>query len=279
MIYVITHKAFDDSIVPQEGYRILHVGENENCKSSYLRDDLGNNISFKNTSWCELTGLYWIWKNGLEALDENVGLVHYRRYFTTSIENESYKVLGRLPQPLSYQAIRNMNIDSHSILLPKSEKMIYFIEEAYAINHRIQDSRTTRDAIRSIFPQYAQSFDSVMRQKFFYGYNMMVCQRRMLNAYCEWLFPILEYVEQHTNLNEIEDSYQKRIFGFISERLIQVWVYHQQFQVLNAPVFNVEKKGDNWIRSAVKRGKAYQIKRKRVTQYHLNDQNNKNYHV
>ena len=44
------------------------------------------NISQLNPYYCELTGLYWAWKN----LDcDYLGLVHYRRYFTK--KNQFYR--------------------------------------------------------------------------------------------------------------------------------------------------------------------------------------------
>ena len=44
----------------------------------FQKDNTGENISAKNPMYCELTGLYWAWKN-LDA--DYLGLVHYRRHF------------------------------------------------------------------------------------------------------------------------------------------------------------------------------------------------------
>ena len=81
-VLVITHKdyEFPDSAC----YRPLFVGgkiasglKNE----GFYQDNSGVNIAEKNSSFCELTGLYWAWKNGVFENNEYVGLVHYRRYF------------------------------------------------------------------------------------------------------------------------------------------------------------------------------------------------------
>lgn len=79
IIYQITHK-YCYKLPYQEGYIPMYVGAtgNKNVPAGYMRDDVGDNISEKNNSYCELSGLYWIWKN-CEA--DIVGLVHYRRYF------------------------------------------------------------------------------------------------------------------------------------------------------------------------------------------------------
>ena len=47
------------------GYTPVGLGKN-NFSSDWLRDNTGDNISSKNSSYGELTFHYWLWKNKLE---------------------------------------------------------------------------------------------------------------------------------------------------------------------------------------------------------------------
>ena len=76
IIGVAYHKKYftykDDIFTP------IHVGaKSSNIILDYTRDDSGDNISLKNKYYCELTGIYWMWKN-VDA--DFYGLMHYRRY-------------------------------------------------------------------------------------------------------------------------------------------------------------------------------------------------------
>ena len=88
-IFIIAHKECE---LPEiEGYVPLAVGSvGKEFPDNYLRDDKGDNISRKNDSYCELTGLYWLWRN---CCKDYIGLVHYRRYFVKI--KKTVKFMGR----------------------------------------------------------------------------------------------------------------------------------------------------------------------------------------
>ena len=241
MIYVITHKTFDEKIITDPIYKILHVGKNDNCKGSYLRDDTGDNISEKNPHYCELTGLYWIWKNAEETENEPAGLVHYRRYFTKPADDLFYTYFGKKPKILKASEIHS-SLEKYDIILPTPEKIYRTVREFYRDHHNPEDLITVRSVIKSIYPDYIGTYDKVMDEHYFYFGNMFITRKSVMDQYCEWLFNIMGAVEKKIAASQIEDVYQARVYGFLSERLIQVWVEHNKLSIRTYPVFNTEKR-------------------------------------
>lgn len=241
MIYVITHKVFEDNIVDRKHYKILHVGANNNCKLDYLRDDTGDNITQKNPNFCELTGLYWIWKNGNEDLEEITGLVHYRRYFTTPLGDLLYTYLGIKPKILQNEKVENA-IKLHDIILPKRINIMRTLKEFYADLHYGEDLNITREVVSDLCSDYLEAYDAVMNEHYFYHANMMICKKRYFDEYSKWLFKIMFALEERIDINKYKDSYQKRVFGFISERLLQVWAHYRKLNIIEYPAFNTEER-------------------------------------
>ena len=240
MIYIITHKKFQPYFLDKEHYKVLHVGDNNSAKE-YLNDSEGDNISSKNPHFCELTGLYWIWKNGKEKSNEITGLVHYRRYFTTRYYDFIYTYLDKKPKVLSYKKIQN-KLKKHDILLPVPETIYRTVKQSYIDVHNEEDLILTRQTISEIYPEYVKDFDKVMNSHKYYYANMMLCSKKRLDEYATWLFAILFNLESKIDINKYHDPYQKRVFGFLSERLLQVWVVHNNLSVAQFPVFNTEEK-------------------------------------
>lgn len=240
MIYIITHKIFDLPAVDPEHYQVLHVGTNKNCLPAYLRDDTGENISWKNPNYCELTGLYWIWKNIQQEPDHIVGIVHYRRYFISGKKNFLHHNAGKTPQILDYQDITH-SLDHSDIILPYPVFTRRTVGQTYIYVHNQEDFLIMRGAVEKICPEYLADFDTIMRSHHHYYANMMICSQKLYQEYCSWLFSLMNEIEPQIRIEKYTDTYQKRVFGFMAERLLNVWVLHNKLKATHKSVYNTER--------------------------------------
>ena len=228
MIYIATHKKFN---VPNlNGYCALQVGAEGKEKYGYLRDNIGNHISGKNANYCELTGLYWIWKN---TDDSYKGLVHYRRYFGRN------NLSNKISDICSYEYLLNC-LKSVDIVLPYEE---YFKQNAkeeillHCCTEEIFDK--LRQIIETKYPDYIETYDRYFNENKASLFNMLFCKREIFDAYCEWLFSILFVLEKQVDLAKL-NTYQQRLYGFLSERLLNVWVIKNKLVVKHLPVIHME---------------------------------------
>ena len=158
-LIIATHKEYqmpNDSI-----YLPLHVGAEGKKDLGYDKDNSGDNISNKNSNYCELTGLYWAWKN---LKDDYIGLVHYRRHFT--LKKRKYKSQEeRIKNVLSSDEIENI-LSKTDIILPKQRN--YFIENLYDhYKHTmyVEPLDKTGEIIRKKYPDYYNEFDKIKEKK------------------------------------------------------------------------------------------------------------------
>ena len=218
-VYIMMHKLCE--IIPYDNkvYKRMLLGGNNvdinNLDLSY--DSTGDNISFKNPFYCELTGLYWIWKNDESDI---VGLVHYRRFFS-EFPWISNKCLLKEKKILK---IFSKDID---IILPfkyYGRNNIYKTNyDRYKAQHIISDLDCVKDIIKEMYPDYVTSFENLMSENCMYLFNMFIAKKEIVNNYCDWLFSILFELEKRIDYLS-RDTYQRRVFGFISERLFNVWI-------------------------------------------------------
>lgn len=242
-VLVITHKdyEFPDSAC----YCPLFVGGKTTSdlkNERFYQDSIGVNIAEKNSSFCELTGLYWAWKNGIFENNEYVGLVHYRRYFAGKALDLKKKQIASESELLTI-------LEKYDVILPR--KRNYFIESIYSHYqhaHHIKDLDLTRDVIIELQPEYLESFDAVMQGRKLHLYNMFVMSSEKASEYCHWLFSILFELEQSIDITQY-DNYQKRVFGFIAERLFNVWILYNQLNVKYLSVVNLD--GENLIKKGL----------------------------
>lgn len=221
-MYVLSHKECN---IPQgDLYQGMQVGSANKKKIFLLQDINGENISNKNNQFCELTGIYWLWKN---LNTDYIGICHYRRYFY----DDSGEVLR---EPMIRELLNNYDMIVPYPMKFKSKNIKYLPEDLdilthYQQEHYITDLLNTEKYLRRNNSEYCVDFWKTMAKKTCYGYNMFVTSKKIFDSYCEWLFPILFDLESSREM-VWEDNYQKRVYGFLSERLFNVWILHHRIK-------------------------------------------------
>lgn len=226
-IIVAAHKAFR---MPQdEMYLPLHVGaegkKDQNGQPldiGFVRDNTGDNISLKNPGYCELTGLYWAWKN-LDA--DYIGLAHYRRHFSLHRKRDPFDGV------LKYSELEPLLRNKRVIIPTKRRYYIESLYNHYKHTHYISQLDETRRIIEEKYPDYLPSFDRVVRRTWGHMFNMMIMERGLVDEYCRWLFDILFELEKRVKAGMVEmpalSSFQARFYGRISEIIFNVWLDYQ----------------------------------------------------
>ena len=241
-IMIATHKDYE---FPQDaGYLPIHVGRATSGKAlNFLGDDTGENISHLNKNFCELTGLYWLWKN--RKVDA-YGLVHYRRYFKS--DSSAAKVAGK---NVCSSTELSIFLRNYQIVLSKPRNYwVESIRKHYENAHHISDLNILEDIIRNFHPAYSPAFSKVMNRRTVSLYNMFVMNSESFNDYCEWLFSILFEAQKRIQYQNY-GPYQGRVFGFLAERLLNVWVEHNipTDKIKFLSVVNLE--GENLLKKAI----------------------------
>lgn len=229
-ICIAAHKQY--RMPEDEMYLPIHVGAKGKADIGYTRDDSGDNISEMNPMCCELTGMYWLWKN-VEA--DYYGLVHYRRHLSKGSKNKD-----PFDNVLTGTELEKI-LKSTDVVLPKKRK--YYIEALYphyANTHYAEHLDTTRDILAEKHPEMVPMFDKVMKRTYAHMFNMFVMKKDKFFAYCEWLFPILFELEKRIDSSEY-DAFQKRYLGRVSELLLDVWLDANGITYKEVPTIAMEK--------------------------------------
>lgn len=247
-IIIATHKQYK---MPKDNIYMPVQGGAEKSKNikGYQPDNEGENISDKNNYYCELTALYWAWKN---LKDDYIGLVHYRRYLTNEkkIPKEEEK---KFDYVLTEKQIKE-KMKNADIILPKKRK--YYIETLY--NHYkhtlyVEPLDETRKIIEKKYPSYLKEFDKLKKRTSAHMFNIFIMKKELLNDYCIWLFDILFELEKNANIEKY-DAFHARFFGRISELLLDVWIYtnnlkYEEVNMIDIPKVNWIEKGTAFLKA------------------------------
>ena len=233
-VIVASHKPYK---MPADGcYLPVQVGaEGKEQIKGFTPDNTGENISEKNPYFCELTGLYWAWKN-LEC--DYLGLAHYRRHFKGK-NRGSDKIDAALTGAEMESLFRKVDI-----ILPSKRK--YYIENLY--DHYVHTMLPeplieTGKIIKEKYPEYYAEFERLKNRTSAHMFNMYIMKKEISDDYCAWLFDILFELEKRVDLTGY-DAFQARFYGRVSELLLDVYINTKGLKYVENPAVHTEK--INW---------------------------------
>ncbi len=218
-VYVVS-SAFDQILQQKHELRSFEQVIQVGCALTDKRidgavyDDDGDNISDRNAQFCELTALYWIWKN---AADDFVGIEHYRRFFL--IKEDICDV---------------MSTNSIDVILPTPLCVMPSLGENYMLRH---ESKPYMDMMSVLKKRSSGEYDAALSyfsQGLYSPCNMLIAKKPVYDRLCEWMFPILFEVADMNGT--FSDRYQNRYPGFLSERLISLFfeLHRDEYKVVYA---------------------------------------------
>ena len=229
-IYIAMHKRDDRvlKVTTDPIYIPIHCGKAiyEDEGKGYLPelgDDTGDNLSARNKNYCELTGMYWVWKNVYMAPDDIVGFNHYRRYFSEP-DTDNMK-------PITEDGIKRLLSDKDFIVNGSGTEFTdanseFSVYDGYKGCHCITDLDNALEGTRIYFPDlYSEIERQVKHSAAMALCNIFITRKKFLDEYCNYLFTVLKYVDSKVNYDEEEHKgYGGRVLGFLGERLFRPWI-------------------------------------------------------
>ena len=173
----------------------------ERLSDKMATDDTGRHISARNKQFCELTALYWIWKNAAEDI---VGMVHYRRHFI-------------LPEDW----VERMRRNEVDVILPVPLYVAPSVADNYRERHDASDWEYMMQYLKENHGGEYRQAEEFFEKNLYSPCNMFIMRKEVLDELCRWLFPILFQAAGYGG--EKEDPYQTRYPGFLSERLMSFY--------------------------------------------------------
>ncbi|MRS15078.1 DUF4422 domain-containing protein [Enterobacteriaceae bacterium RIT691] len=239
-IYTCHHKP--SSFLSSELIHPIHVGKQNTLNDiGCIGDNTGDNISFKNPFYCELTAHYWVWKNA--PATDFVGFMHYRRHLNFSekqnFDEDNWGVVNHPVIDEGYEnqfgltdSVIQKSIEGYDVLLPKKWSVLSAGSKNNLDHYdkgeflHLKDYQEALAVVEEIYPAYKAAIQNFNQATDGYYTNMFVMRQDMFADYSEWLFTILDKLEHRISMNNY-NAQEKRVIGHIAERLFNIYINYQ----------------------------------------------------
>lgn len=194
----------------------------DSSKYKIVRDCLGENISFLNPMFSEMTAVYWMWKhyNELGNLDF-IGLNHYRRAFNQNQINDYQEYdLIHYNDIFLYKHIQQRYINTRDLFYKNIKNVDINIWLNFIQKQNTNESKIIIDCFN---------------KPCFYTKNMFIMKRQLFMTYCNWIFEKL-FIAQ----NLIPKPTRLRFVSYVAEFLTNVFfIMHQnkvKIKMIDIPI-------------------------------------------
>lgn len=224
-IFMCCHKSYDiipPLAVPIQGGRAINLPI-----KGIAGDDIGDNISFKNHEYCELTVQYYAWKN----VDcDAYGFCHYRRFFCFGESvKQPYLAFGKMTENQQKRYLGTVesiekNISEHDIIVTRPENLGSTVREYYVSSkyHYEEDLDLFIKVLSEKFPEILPFAEQYLSQNYQYFCNMFIMKKEFFSEYCGMLFPILEEFDRRKHMHG--DFQSDRTDGYLGERFVGIYL-------------------------------------------------------
>ena len=247
--------------IESDMYLPIHVGKAISRFCLNMQgDDVGDNISAYNPAFCEMTAVYWGWKN-VDA--DYIGLCHYRRFFTFMHNS----IWGRTKNMLKYVFYSSIgNVFQHGVDFGYTDQIQsdsqVFKQNALSFekqlreclnNHRFDAIVPTpyrfacrdnesffsvigrdhisilKELINDKYPEYSSFVNEALKSNSLFAANMSIFSRSFFHDYCSFIFPILmDHLEIVKSKGWCSDPLQEgcysRVSGYLAELLTSAFI-------------------------------------------------------
>lgn len=235
-IFVSYYK--DTEVFPEDDIiKPIQVGRSvSNIRLDMQGDDEGDNISVQNDKYREVTAQYWAWKN---AEADYYGFMHDRRHFVFRdipdlVESDGAVALPKIDE--EYKEKIGLNgeeihacVEGYDVILPVAVDVTSFGGISNEVQFSMREHLRARDfdlacgTVLDLYPEYEKAVYEFRIGKYACWYNMFIMKKELFFEYCQWLFTVLENVEEKIDFT-YSTKKEMQTLKFISECLLSIYM-------------------------------------------------------
>lgn len=239
-ILVCAHKP-DEHIRNYPPYKAIQVGSAllPEMDLGFLKDNVGENISEKNPMYCELSAIYWGWKNIKNV--EYLGLAHYRRYFDIDINETNVDKLMK----------------GYDMMVVKGYKTVDFSFNKRGVTYATsqEDFWLYIDTFLYMRPEYkSEIIDYFVNCNKYTPFTMFLAKKEVYDDFCEFVFPVFFELEKRIPMHPY--SRQNRFMAYFGEWTLGLYIYCKHLKVKRVPYVML---GDNCNHTPVVKYSVYRL--------------------